>query len=212
MKQRHRIFRMLPPLLVSHMRYRLCLCYLLWSPERPPIRWIALRCVFYGYPSDKTLVGNTQEFIEDPDAWYVVVKHHHKTISSAGYLGRYIPPELKAVQRKVIKFGCETRNLFLAPPREKTQHIAVHKLVREWAKVYTPGCQYPEPTLIRKTVETEIAAKKNVDKAARMNKLIPKKPVDAEEASTKAARMAGHKYKTAKIITYSNVGIPKLMP
>ena len=47
-------------------------------------------------------------------------------------------------------------------------------------------------------METEIAETKNVEKAALMNDRIPSAAVGAQEASIKAARMAGHQVKMAR--------------
>ena len=135
-------------------------------------------------------------YLNNPEAWYLTVEHH-KTAATHGALGRMVPPELREVLAKFVKFSCPKRNLLFVPARGSTSCIQLNKALTDWAAVYTPGFQHPEPTLNRKSVETEIAHKDNVEKAAKMNKLIPDSMVEADQASLKAARMAGHHITTA---------------
>jgi hypothetical protein len=137
-----------------------------------------------------------EECLADPAAWYVKVEHH-KTEATHGAMGREVPPELKEVLVKVVKFGCRKRNLLFVPARQDTPCIQVNKALTDWAGVYTPGYQHPEPSLNRKAIETEIAHRDNVEKAAKMNELIPDTMKAADQASVKAARMAGHHKTTA---------------
>ena len=130
-----------------------------------------------------------EEFLADAMAWYVIVEEH-KTELTFGPVGRYIPAELRAVLMKVIKFSDKMKNLLFTPARAGTECIAVNPLTLAWNNVYQPGFQHPEPTLNRKAVETEIADKKSVEKAAEMNSLIPVVAVEAAEASNKMARCA----------------------
>ena len=142
-------------------------------------------------------LSEMEKCVADPDAWYVIVTHH-KTEATMGDMGREVPPEIKPTMAKVVKFGCRKRNLLFVPAREDTQCIQVNKALTDAARVYTPGFQHPEPSLNRKAIETEISHKDNVEKAAKMNELIPDSMTAADEVSEKAARMAGHKHKTAK--------------
>jgi hypothetical protein len=137
-----------------------------------------------------------EKCLADPAAWYVTVEHH-KTEGTHGAMGREVPPEVKPVMGKVVKFGCRKRNLLYVPARDGTPFIQVNKALTDWAGVYTPGYQHPEPSLNRKAIETEINHKDNVEKAAKMNELIPDTMKAADEASVKTARMAGHHKTTA---------------
>jgi hypothetical protein len=150
-----------------------------------------------------------EEHLGDPESWYVRVTLH-KTEMTHGDMGRYIPPELREVLVKFVKFSCKKRNLLFVPAREDTEHISVNKAATDWACVYTPGCQHAEPTLLRKNVETEIAARENVEKAARMNKRIPADHAEAKEARVRAARMAGHLVPTANKYYILDSGAPEL--
>ena len=149
------------------------------------------------------------EFVADQGAWYVVIEDH-KTAKTHGPMGRMIPPQLKDLLPKILKYSCKDRNLLLPPARGTTKATAVNKALVDWAAVYTPGYQHPEPTLYRKAVETEIAHKDNVQKAAEMNKLIPDNVVQASAASVKAARMAGHHKSTANQHYILENGNPEL--
>ena len=170
----------------------------------------------YAYRTYPGRPGELEEFpldqmelcLKDPVAWYIIIKHH-KTEATHGPLGRMVPPELKDPFKKIVKFSCRNRNLLFVPARDGTACISVNKALTAWAAVYTPGFQHPEPTLNRKSVETEIAHKDNVEKAAKMNRLIPDSMVEANQASIKAARMAGHHHTTARTYYILENGNPE---
>ena len=189
----------------------LCDFYSVMASEMGGIPAAARRAIyaaFLGVYSYRTYPGrpgeleafpltNMELFIEDLDAWYIEVDFHKTEIAHQA-LGRMIPPELRDILPQFVKFSCPRRNLLLAPARKDTANISVNRALTDWAAVYTPGFQHPEPTLYRKAVETEIAHKDNVEKAARMNELIPDHVLEAEQTLKKAARMAGHRQGTAK--------------
>lgn len=142
----------------------------------------------------KVPLSRVSECIEDKDSWYVIITDH-KTKKTSGALGRYLPPEFKSVLEKFIRFSNPKKNQLLVPARKKTKHVRVDKCAIEFAAVYTPGHQYPEPTLIRKAVESEIAHPDNIVKADRMAKSIPHK-AGAQRSRKLAAHMAGHDPRT----------------
>jgi hypothetical protein len=149
-------------------------------------------CEIESFPLDRM-----NAFLADPDAWFVLISAaDHKTGDTCGDMGRLIPPELRSRLEKVARFGCKERNLLFVPARKDTSCISVNKAAKDSASVYTPGRQHPEPTLLRKSIETEIAL--NTEKAAAMNDIIPSAIKAAKETQETAARMAAHQLTTAK--------------
>lgn len=172
----------------------------------PPIVRRALNTMAYGTSAYRTFPGRpgewgrmkytkVKECLDDDRCWYLVVTDH-KTIKSSGPLGRYMPDDVKHVFRKLVDFCDPSKNL-LYEPHSSAKHVQIHKLAADFAKMYTPGHQCPEPTLMRKFSESLVADRRNAEKAQRMAA-----KVQASEgtlhASSMAADMSGHHASTQK--------------
>jgi hypothetical protein len=142
------------------------------------------------FPLDKML-----KCIYDPLQWYVTIDHHHKTLDSAGALGRDFSHEVKEIFKMVCHFSDKKRNLVFEPPHPATPCIQQHKACKLAAAVYTPLSEYCEPSLMRKEAETIVAKKENRSKAAEMVAIFNKYAANHEasgQASKLTASMAGH--------------------
>ena len=136
-----------------------------------------------------------EEFAADPDAWFFIVTDH-KTEEQFEQLGRFMPPELKALLPKIVKFGDKERNLFLPPARKTTARFSITKASKDAAAVYLPpDVLHPDTTLLRKAIETDIAVDKI--KAAEMDDHLSPECQKADKVSARMARCAAHSLKTS---------------
>ena len=165
-----------------------------------------------GRPGELQLLplSKLRKVVNDPEAWMYEVQIH-KTADSHGVLGRYVPPELKEALRWALQLATKDQARLFVSGKGAGAGVAVRKAAIDFAKVYTPGTQYPEPTLLRKHVETEIAASKNAERANKMNQLIPAQLQGQLEASIKMAATAGHSLGTADKFYILESGNPERM-
>jgi hypothetical protein len=139
--------------------------------------------------------GMIEECVNDENRWYVVITDH-KTFKSSGALGRYIPDDVKFVFRILLEFAPpESKYLYQSP---SGGCVEIHRLALEHGLMYSPKFEVPEPTLMRKYVETMVADKQNKDKAARMIEMAEAHaPSEANQAAAKmAAKFSGHSFST----------------
>jgi hypothetical protein len=85
-----------------------------------------------------------------------LVVEHHKTEGSFGRLGRFVPSGNRQAMQKVLDLHGEDAVLFLDPAKAQTGRVNAAQLLKKFASVYTPGYQYPGPTLQRKFFHTKV--------------------------------------------------------
>jgi hypothetical protein len=85
-----------------------------------------------------------------------LVFEHHKTERCFGRLGRFVPPGNRQAMHKVLELHGEDAVLFLDPAKAQTGRVNAAQLLKKFASVYTPGYQYPGPTLQRKFFHTKM--------------------------------------------------------
>ena len=125
--------------------------------------------------------------------WYISVIDH-KTFKTSGPLGRYMPPDVQYVFKILLELANpENQYLYQSP---SGVGVEIHKLAYDHALMYAPGCTWPEPTLMRKFVESIVADKQNKDKASRMADMAEAcSPSEANRAASRmAAKFSGHSF------------------
>lgn len=143
------------------------------------------------FPLDKM-----QACVDDAAQWYVVIDDH-KTIATAGELGRLISDEVKKPMRLHLELQCKEQNLLFPPPRgqpadgKSRRYTQLHRNSEYFAHAFTPDHQYTEPTLDRKTQRSMIKDKANRAKAAEMSRLI-ESDAGAGRSATLWAAVSAH--------------------
>jgi hypothetical protein len=142
-------------------------------------------------------VGLVQACVDDPSCWFIIIALH-KTWKTHGKLGRYIPEEVKPMLRQLVAFSRSPRHRLYQNLSAESKPIQISKAAKDFALVHTPSYEYPEPTLMRKFVETSIGDPANRDKATRMAAWI-KDGEGVEKSLNAAASFAGHHRKTGDL-------------
>ena len=156
--------------------------------------------VCYGVAAYRTFLGRPGEWkrmlraiiqacLDVPDCNMVLIKDH-KTLRTSGVLGRLMPGDVKWMFKKLLEFATPSKSL-LFEPVGRADCIQIHALGRGFASMYTPGCEPPEPTLMRKDCETAVANPANADKTKRMDEMVGTSEC-ADRMSKRTAAMSGH--------------------
>ena len=96
-----------------------------------------------------------EDFVASGSELLVIDKH--KTVRTAGALGRWIPPGTAAAMRHVLRIHPADSKLFLVPAKAKKEVVGIAALLKRWGSVYIPEYQWPMPTLVRKWFHTAVA-------------------------------------------------------
>lgn len=160
----------------------------------------AMNTLVYGIMAYRTYPGRPGEWgrmlqkviiecLDDPNRWFVIITDH-KTYLKRGPLGRYMPPDVKWACRMLLDFKTRGRRT-LFEPTNQADTVQIHRLAHQFAQMYTPGKQAPEPTLMRKFVETVTAERRNQEKAKKMKELVEQMGTTGI-VSKLTADMSGH--------------------
>ena len=158
----------------------------------------AINTIAYGVLAYRTYPGRPGEWsrmtckqiqacLKDPEMEYIIIVDH-KT-KKGGSLGRLLPPDVKFVCEILIEFS--TSNGLLFCPTGSGKVCRMDKLALQHCQLYTPNKQGPEPTLMRKFVETITSDKKNFEKAKEMRRRVEEGGM-ANTVSDLTCGMSGH--------------------
>ena len=114
-----------------------------------------LNSLGYGVSAYRTFPGRPGEWsrmkrsaivacLGDKDCWYIVITDH-KTQKSIPNLGRLVPDDVKFTFEHLVDFGTPSRDLLYEPTSERGQTVQIHNLAKDFAQMYDPECEYPEP-------------------------------------------------------------------
>ena len=94
---------------------------------------------------------------------------------------------------KLLDFADPNMNL-LFQPAGRAKRTQIHRMATQFAEMYTPDCQGPEPTLMRKFAESIVADPKYKDNAQRLAQRMAATTLSPEvqQATSLMARMSGH--------------------
>ena len=159
-----------------------------------------INTVAYGVAAYRTFLGRPGEWkrmlraiiqtcLDNEDSIMVLITDH-KTVRTSGKLGRYMPADVKWTFRKLIEFATPSKTL-LFEPVGRAECIQLHALGYDFASMYTPGCEPPEPTLMRKDCETAVANPDNAELTKRMDERVGSSDI-SDRMSSRTAAMSGH--------------------
>ena len=170
--------------------------------EAPPLVRRFMKAAAYGVKAYRTFVGRPGEWgrmlkviiqacLDDPEAWYIVITGKHKTKKTFPKLGRFMPNDVKYMFKLLIDLADPSSPLLYQPQTASGKVCQLAKLARDFRDMWTPGYEFPEPTLIRKFSESLVEDKDHQEAAERMAAKAPQKAVKKKVGSMMAAA-SGH--------------------